>query len=135
MATRTVGIILNGATSRIGSTQHLKNALAPIRAEGGLVIGDDRVMPRVLLVGRDADRRVVVDELPARYSSTAPRSPLVNRASMNEVTVFLFALIVSMAAVCDGLMREDTPTTWGFRPHTGTVRPGIASALPMRFFH
>ena len=56
MATRTIGIILNGATSRIGSTQHLKNALAPLRAEGGLVVGDDRVMPRVLLVGRDADR-------------------------------------------------------------------------------
>jgi predicted dehydrogenase len=56
MATRTVGIILNGATSRIGSTQHLKNALGPIRAEGGLVVGADRVMPRVLLVGRDADR-------------------------------------------------------------------------------
>jgi predicted dehydrogenase len=56
MATRTVGIILNGATSRIGSTQHLKNALAPIRAEGGLAVGMDRVMPRVLLVGRDADR-------------------------------------------------------------------------------
>jgi predicted dehydrogenase len=56
MATRTVGIILNGATSRIGSTQHLRNALAPIRAEGGLVVGADRVMPRVLLVGRDADR-------------------------------------------------------------------------------
>jgi predicted dehydrogenase len=56
MATRTVGIILNGATSRIGSTQHLKNALAPIRGEGGLAVGADRVMPRVLLVGRDADR-------------------------------------------------------------------------------
>jgi predicted dehydrogenase len=56
MATRTVGIIVNGATSRIGSTQHLKNALAPIRAEGGLVVGADRIMPRVLLVGRDADR-------------------------------------------------------------------------------
>jgi predicted dehydrogenase len=56
MATRTVGIILNGATSRIGSTQHLRNALAPIRAEGGLLVGADRVMPRVLLVGRDADR-------------------------------------------------------------------------------
>jgi predicted dehydrogenase len=56
MATRIVGIILNGATSRIGSTQHLKNALAPIRAEGGVVVGADRVMPRVLLVGRDADR-------------------------------------------------------------------------------
>jgi predicted dehydrogenase len=56
MVTRTVGIILNGATSRIGSTQHLRNALAPIRAEGGFVVGADRVMPRVLLVGRDADR-------------------------------------------------------------------------------
>jgi predicted dehydrogenase len=56
MATRTVGIILNGATSRIGSTQHLKNALVPIRVAGGLVVGADRVMPRVLLVGRDADR-------------------------------------------------------------------------------
>ncbi len=56
MAPRTVGIILNGASSRIGSTQHLKHALAPIRAEGGLVVGADRVMPRVLLVGRDAAR-------------------------------------------------------------------------------
>ena len=56
MATRTVGIILNGATSRIGSTQHLKNALAPIRAEGGLAVGADRVLPRVLVAGRDADR-------------------------------------------------------------------------------
>jgi predicted dehydrogenase len=56
MALRTVGIILNGATSRIGSTQHLKNALAPIRAEGGLAVGADRVMPRVLLVGRDPER-------------------------------------------------------------------------------
>jgi predicted dehydrogenase len=56
MATRTVGIIFNGASSRIGATQHLKNALAPIRAEGGLVVGTDRVMPRMLLVGRNADR-------------------------------------------------------------------------------
>ena len=36
------------------STQHLANALAPIRAEGGLPVGADRIMPRLLLVGRDA---------------------------------------------------------------------------------
>ena len=36
MAIRTIGIILNGATGRICSTQHLANALAPIRDEGGL---------------------------------------------------------------------------------------------------
>jgi predicted dehydrogenase len=56
MAVKDIGIILNGATGRIGSTQHLANALAPIRAEGGLSAGDDRIMPRLLLVGRDAAR-------------------------------------------------------------------------------
>jgi predicted dehydrogenase len=60
MATRTIGIIVNGATGRIGSTQHLANALVPIRNEGGLPIGDDRLLPRLLLLGRDADRLAAV---------------------------------------------------------------------------
>ncbi len=53
MAVKEIGIILNGATGRIGATQHLANALAPIRAEGGLVVGGDRIVPRLLLLGRD----------------------------------------------------------------------------------
>jgi predicted dehydrogenase len=56
MATRSIGIILNGATGRICNTQHLTNALMPIRAEGGLPLGDDTIMPRVLLVGRNRER-------------------------------------------------------------------------------
>jgi predicted dehydrogenase len=56
VATHTIGIILNGATGRIGSTQHLANALVPIRDEGGLAAGDDRILPRLLLVGRNAER-------------------------------------------------------------------------------
>jgi predicted dehydrogenase len=60
MAARTIGIILNGATGRICSTQHIRNALVPIRHEGGLPVGDDRVMPRLLLVGRDAARLAAV---------------------------------------------------------------------------
>ena len=56
MTIRDIGIIVNGATGRIASTQHLANALAPIRAEGGLSTGNDRIMPRLLLVGRNADR-------------------------------------------------------------------------------
>ena len=55
MAVKEIGIILNGATGRIGATQHLANALAPIRAEGGLAVGADRIMPRLLLLGRDRD--------------------------------------------------------------------------------
>jgi predicted dehydrogenase len=56
MAVKDVGIIVNGATGRIGSTQHLANALGPIRAEGGLPVGEDRIMPRLLLIGRDTKK-------------------------------------------------------------------------------
>ena len=54
MAAKTIGIILNGATGRICSTQHLANALAPIRDEGGLAVGNDRIVPKLLLAGRNA---------------------------------------------------------------------------------
>jgi predicted dehydrogenase len=57
---QSIGIIVNGATGRIGSTQHLANALIPIIAEGGLAIGDDRLIPRLLLTGRDPDRVAAV---------------------------------------------------------------------------
>jgi predicted dehydrogenase len=60
MATRTIGIILHGATGRIGSTQHLKNALTPIRDEGGVAVGADRLVPRVILVGRDKARLAAI---------------------------------------------------------------------------
>jgi predicted dehydrogenase len=60
MATQTIGIIVNGATGRIASTQHLANALVPIIAEGGLLLGPDWLVPRLLLVGRDAGRLAAI---------------------------------------------------------------------------
>ncbi|HET7850713.1 MAG TPA: Gfo/Idh/MocA family oxidoreductase [Pseudolabrys sp.] len=60
MAAREIGIIVNGATGRIGSTQHLAHALVPIRTEGGLPAGDERIVPRPLLLGRDRDRLAAV---------------------------------------------------------------------------
>ena len=60
MASQTIGIIVNGATGRIGSMQHLANALVPIIEEGGLALGQDHLLPRLLLVGRDADRVATV---------------------------------------------------------------------------
>ena len=47
-----IGIILNGATGRICSNQHLGNALAAICAEGGLEIAGDTFIPEIILVGR-----------------------------------------------------------------------------------
>jgi predicted dehydrogenase len=60
MAQHTIGIILNGATGRICSTQHIANALVPIRDEGGLPAGDDRIVPRLKLVGRNAEKLAAI---------------------------------------------------------------------------
>jgi predicted dehydrogenase len=60
MALRTIGIILNGATGRICSTQHVANALVPIRDEGGLPAGADRIVPRLMLVGRNAQKLAAI---------------------------------------------------------------------------
>ena len=56
MSQRNIGVIINGATGRMGTTQHMANLLA-IAAEGGLALRNgDRLIPDLLLVGRDADR-------------------------------------------------------------------------------
>ena len=56
MGDRRIGVIINGATGRMGTTQHMGNLLA-IAAEGGLKLGNgDRLIPKLLLVGRDAGR-------------------------------------------------------------------------------
>ncbi|HME21427.1 MAG TPA: Gfo/Idh/MocA family oxidoreductase [Acetobacteraceae bacterium] len=56
MAVRRIGVIINGATGRMGTTQHMANLLA-ISNEGGLPLRNgDRLIPDLLLVGRDAGR-------------------------------------------------------------------------------
>jgi hypothetical protein len=56
MVDRRIGVIINGATGRMGTAQHMPNLLA-IAAEGGLKLrSGDRLVPDLLLVGRNADR-------------------------------------------------------------------------------
>jgi predicted dehydrogenase len=56
MADRGIAIVIDGATGRLGSTQHLKGLLA-IRAEGGLPLKNgDRLMPEPVLLGRNPEK-------------------------------------------------------------------------------
>src|SRR5260370_8627508 len=56
MNDRRIGVIINGARGRMGTNQHMGNLLA-IAAEGGLKRGNgDRLIPELLLVGRDSGR-------------------------------------------------------------------------------
>jgi predicted dehydrogenase len=100
MATRRIGVIINGATGRIGTTQHLRH-LVDIRDEGGLKLRNgDRLLPDPLIVGRDAGRLEALakangalrfstdidaalagpDEIFMDCAATGGRAPLVRRA-------------------------------------------------------
>ena len=55
MANIHIGVIINGATGRMGTTQHMAHLLA-IAKEGGLKLKNgDRLIPELTLVGRNAD--------------------------------------------------------------------------------
>jgi predicted dehydrogenase len=54
MGDRAIGVLIEGATGRLGTTQHLRSLMA-IRGEGGLPLANgDRLVPEPLLLGRNA---------------------------------------------------------------------------------
>jgi predicted dehydrogenase len=56
MPTRKIVTVIDGATGRLGTTQHLR-ALLAMRDEGGLLLSNgDRLMPEPLLLGRDPQK-------------------------------------------------------------------------------
>src|SRR6266581_3053039 len=62
MTARTIGIVIDGATGRLGTTQHLR-ALLAMRSEGGLLLANgDRLMPLPVLLGRDAGKLAALAE-------------------------------------------------------------------------
>ena len=57
MTTRTLGVIMNGVTGRMGHRQHLVRSVLAINEQGGVALGDgDYVLLRPILVGRSAAR-------------------------------------------------------------------------------
>jgi len=57
MAQRTVRVIMNGVTGRMGYRQHLVRSILAIRADGGVELpSGDRVTVEPILVGRNAEK-------------------------------------------------------------------------------
>ena len=55
--TRTLGVVMNGVTGRMGTNQHLVRSVAAIRAQGGVLMSDgSRVQLDPILIGRNADK-------------------------------------------------------------------------------
>ncbi|MFD2265107.1 Gfo/Idh/MocA family protein [Lacibacterium aquatile] len=57
MATTRIGIILHGITGRMGYNQHLVRSLLAIRDQGGVLLPNgDKLLPDLILVGRNGDK-------------------------------------------------------------------------------
>jgi predicted dehydrogenase len=62
MAIRSIGIVLEGATGRLGTTQHLRSLMA-IRNEGGLALANGgRLVPEPALLGRNPAKLAALAE-------------------------------------------------------------------------
>src|SRR5437762_2428863 len=62
MPIRSIGVVIDGATGRLGTTQHLR-ALLAMRGEGGLRLANgDRLMPEPVLLGRNPEKLAALAE-------------------------------------------------------------------------
>ena len=72
MTRKSIGIIMNGVTGRMGYRQHLVRSLLAIREQGGVLLGDgDRVQAEPILVGR-REARARRARRAARHRPTTP---------------------------------------------------------------
>ena len=72
MATKKIGIIMNGVTGRMGTNQHLIRSIAAIRTEGGVLLSNgDRLLPDPILVGRNEEKlaKLASENSVERYST------------------------------------------------------------------
>jgi predicted dehydrogenase len=68
MTTRTLGVVMNGVTGRMGYRQHLVRSVLAIREAGGVELSDgSRVQLEPVLVGRNGDK---LAEIAARHGLT-----------------------------------------------------------------
>lgn len=118
----TIGIIINGATSRIATTQHLESALVPIRKEGGIEIGGKQVMPELILTGRDAGR---LDKLASALGIERWTTDLDSALGDRDYEIFFDASVTHLRAAT--LMRaiEAGKHIYSEKPVAASVAEGL----------
>jgi predicted dehydrogenase len=101
MTRRTIGIVLNGVTGRMGYRQHLVRSLLAIREQGGLALADGtRLWPEPILVGR---REAALREIAERHGLTRWTTDLDAALAEPDAEVYFDAQVTPARA--DALRR------------------------------
>ena len=93
MAARTVRVIMNGVTGRMGYRQHLVRSILAIRDEGGVGLPDgDRVTVEPIMVGRNADKLAA---LAAKHGIADFTTSLDEALNDGSATIYFDAQVTS----------------------------------------
>lgn len=86
MPTERLGIIMHGATGRMGYNQHLVRSICAIRDQGGVLLGDGRrILPDPILVGRNAEK---IEAVARRHGITRTTTDIAAALADPADTVF-----------------------------------------------
>jgi len=89
MTTHSVGIIMNGVTGRMGLNQHLRRSVHAIMRQGGVKLSDsETILPRVLLVGRNAAK---LEAISAEFGGLAWTTDLPSALQDQDYTIYFDA--------------------------------------------
>lgn len=94
--TDSIGIIVNGASGRMGYRQHLVRSLLPIRDEGGVLLPDGTRVPiRLKLVGRNAAK---IGEVAQRHGIEDWTTDLDEALADDDYQIYFDGLITQLRA-------------------------------------
>jgi predicted dehydrogenase len=98
MADRSIGIVMNGVTGRMGYRQHLARSLLAIRDAGGVPLSDgSRAQVELLLVGRSEPK---LRELAERHGLTRWTTDLDAALSEPEMGIYFDAQLTTFREEC-----------------------------------
>ncbi|MEH1165174.1 Gfo/Idh/MocA family oxidoreductase [Micromonospora sp. CPCC 205539] len=91
MTRRSIGIIVNGVTGRMGYRQHLVRSLLAIREAGGVALADGTtIWPEPVLVGRNETK---LREIAERHGLTEWTTDLTSALARDDVEIYFDAQV------------------------------------------
>jgi predicted dehydrogenase len=126
MARRTIRIVVNGVTGRMGYRQHLVRSLLAIRQQGGLELsGGTTVWPELVLVGRNEAKLAAIA---ARHGLADWTTDLAAALARPDVEIYFDAQVTAQREKAVGAAIEAGKHIYIEKPAAATLEGAVALA-------